>query len=132
MEERHLLDGVPLRLGGQDYILPPLNLAALEKYWPVIESWGEPPASLVQRLSEAAELLHAALLRNYPELTLAEVKEGLDLASFPAILPQLLEVSGLTRRPPGEPPAGSVPTGAISMPGPSPKRAGHGSTSGGK
>jgi len=111
------LDGVPLKLGGTDYILPPLNLAALEKYWPVIESWGEPPASLVQRLSEAAELLHAALLRNYPELTLAEVKEGLDLASFPAILPQLLEVSGLTRRPPGEPPAGSVPTGAISMPG---------------
>ncbi|MGD0826980.1 MAG: hypothetical protein ACLQED_09275 [Desulfobaccales bacterium] len=117
MEERHLLDGVPLRLGGQDYILPPLNLAALEKYWPVIESWGEPPASLVQRLSEAAELLHAALLRNYPELTLAEVKEGLDLASFPAILPQLLEVSGLTRRPPGEPQAGSVPIGATSMPG---------------
>jgi len=110
------LEGVPLRLGGQDYILPPLNLAALEKYWPVIESWGEPPASLVSRLSEGAELLYAALGRNYPELTLAEVKEALDLASFPAVLAQLLEVSGLTRRLPGEPQAGSVPTGAISTP----------------
>ncbi|MGO9622370.1 MAG: hypothetical protein ACLPT6_13320 [Desulfobaccales bacterium] len=112
-----MLDGVALQLGGNEYTLPPLNLAALEKYWPMIESWGEPPASLVQSLSEGAELLHAALLRNYPELTLAEVKEGLDLASFPAVLAQLLEVSGLTRRPPGEPQAGSVPTGAISMPG---------------
>jgi len=126
------LDGVPIKLGSETYVLPPLNLAALEKYWPVIESWGEPPASLVERLSEGAELLHAALSRNYPELTLAEVKEGLDLASFPAVLARLLEVSGLTRRDPGEPEAGSVPTGAISIPGPSPKRAGPGSTSGRK
>jgi hypothetical protein len=97
------LTGVPLKLGGADYVLPPLNLAALEKYWALIESWGEPPASLVGRLSEGAELLHAALVRNYPELTLAEVKEGLDLANFPAALAQLLEVSGLVRRLPGEP-----------------------------
>jgi hypothetical protein len=126
------LDGVPLKLGGTDYILPPLNLAALEKYWPVIESWGEPPASLVERLSEGAELLHAALARNYPELTLADIKEGLDLASFPAALALLLEVSGLARREPGEPQAGSVPTGATSIPGSSPKRAGPGNTSGSK
>ena len=126
------LEGVPLRLGSTDYILPPLNLAVLEKYWPVIESWAEPPASLVERLSEGAELLHAALERNYPELTLADVKEGLDLASFPGALAALLEVSGLARGEPGEPGAGSVPTGAISIPGPSPKRAGPGSTSGRK
>ena len=110
-------EGVPLKLGGNDYVLPPLNLAALEKYWPVIESWGEPPASLVGRLSEGAELLHAALVRNYEDLTLAEVKEGLDLANFPAALAQLLEVSGLVRRLPGEPQAGSVPIGDTSIPG---------------
>ncbi len=111
------LDGVPLRLGGQDYILPPLNLAALEKYWPMIESWAEPTASLTQRFSEGAEVIHAALLRNYPELTLTKVKEGLDLPSFPAALAQLLEVSGLTPRLPGEAPAGSVPIGDTSIPG---------------
>jgi hypothetical protein len=109
------LDGVPLRLGGADYVLPPLNLAALEKYWPVIQGWGkEGPVDLVQRLGEAAELLHAALVRNYPELTLAEVKEGLDLANFPGAVGQLLEVSGLARQAPGEPEAGSVPTGPTS------------------
>ena len=86
---------MPLRLGSLGSVLPPLNLAALERYWALIESWGEPPASLVGRLSEGAELLHAALVRNYPELSLAEVKEGLDLANFPAALAQLLEVSGL-------------------------------------
>ena len=75
----------------------------------MIESWGEPPASLVGRLSEGAELLHAALVRNYPELTLAEVKEGLDLASFPAVLAQLLEVSGLTEAPPGGTAGGERP-----------------------
>ena len=111
------LDGLPLRLGGKDYILPPLNLAALEKYWPMIESWAEPPAKLTQRFSEGAEVIHAALVRNYPELTLTEVKEGLDLPSFPGALAQLLEVSGLARRDPGEPQAGSVPSGDTSIPG---------------
>jgi hypothetical protein len=111
------LNGVPLKLGSKEYILPPLNLAALEKYWPVIESWAEPPAKLTQRFSEGAEVIHAALARNYPELTLTEVKEGLDLPSFPAALAALLEVSGLARRDPGEPQAGSVPIGDTSIPG---------------
>jgi hypothetical protein len=96
------LAGVPLKLGNETYTLPALNLAALEKYWPVIESWAEPAASLTQRFSEGAEVIHAALLRNYPELTLAEVKEGLDLPSFPGALAALLEVSGLVGKPPGE------------------------------
>ncbi len=123
-----MLDGVTISLGGQDYVLPPLNLAALERYWPVIESWAQPPTSLAQRLGEAAELLHAALARNYPDLELASVKEGLDLVNVPALLQTLLAVSGLARREPGEPEAGSVPTGATSRPGSSAKPAGRGNT----
>jgi len=124
------LEGVPLRLGGRDYILPPLNLAALEKYWPMIEAWGKgEPVNPLQRLLEGAEILHTALSRNYPDLTLAEVKEALDLINFKPVLDRILDVSGLVSKPPGEQLAGSAPTGASSVPGSPASPAGPGSTS---
>ena len=62
---------------------------------------GRAPGSLVSRLGEGAELLHAALVRNYPELTLARSRKAWTWATFAAVAAQLLQVSGLTRRPGG-------------------------------
>ena len=107
--EKHLLDGRPLRLGGKDYVMPPLNLAALEKYWPVIESWTEPPAKLTQRFSEGAEVIHAALCAQLPGAHPDRGQGG----PGPALVSRRPGGPpggrGLTRVPPGELQAGSVP-----------------------
>ncbi len=55
----------------------------------MIESWAEPTASLTQRFSEGAEVIHAALLRNYPELTLTKVISRRSSPQWERILAQL-------------------------------------------
>ncbi len=124
-----LLDGVTIRLGRQDYVLPPLNLDALEKHLEMIQGWAVPPDSIVQRLGEVATVVHAALKRNYPDLDLSEVKAGLDLQNFGPIVTALLESSGLAETEPGESPAEGVPTGPTLEPASPASPAGPGNTS---
>ena len=121
-----IITGVTIKLNGQDYILPPLNLDALEQYWEKIQGWAQAPESLMQRLSEVAEVLHAALARNYPDLALTDLKKGLDLRNFATLVEALLQSSGLARVEPGEPAAGSAPTLARSAPESPRSRAGRG------
>ncbi len=111
-------EGVPLRLGDEEYVLPSLSLEALEKHWPLIESISQPGSTMVANCQAMAVLLHAALARNYPRrwglwggISLRQVKKGLDMAGLLAAHEALMKVSGLMRCAPGEPAAGSAPTG---------------------
>lgn len=124
-----LIPGVTIVLNGQEYILPPLNVDALEAYWETIQSWAAPPESLIQRLLQVTEVIHAALTRNYPELALQEVKRAVDLRNFEEMVGLLLEGSGLVGKSPGESEAGEALTGVISGPESSPSPAGPGNTS---
>lgn len=126
-----LIAGTTIKLNGQDYILPPLNVDTLETYLPVIQGWAQPPATLLARLVEVCEVIHAGLLRNYPELPLKEVKQAVDLNNFQDMVDVLLASSGLARVEPGEPGAGSVLTGAKSGPESPASPAGPGNTSAG-
>ncbi len=126
-----LIPGLTINLSGQNYVLPPMNVDTLEAYWDMIQGWAQPPESLMQRLGEAAAVLHAALSRNYPELTLLEVKKALDWRNFVAIIDALLWCSGLARVEPGESEAGSDLTGTKSGPESPASPAGPGSTSAG-
>ncbi len=114
-----VFEGVPIKLGGVDYVLPPMNIDALEKYMPVVESWAQPSdlppmQGVMKQVRDVAEMIHAALQLNYPDLSLAEVRASLNLKNANSMLHQLLEVSGLARTESGEASAGGAPTGDIS------------------
>ena len=112
-----MIKGVTLNLGGENYVVPPLNVDQLEEFTKQIELLEGPsalpqgdderPADYAQRAAQALKdwvktqraalvtLTQAALSRNYPEMTEARVKEILDLGNLAAVSAAIMGSSGL-------------------------------------
>ncbi len=75
-------EGITVKLGGRDYIVPALNMRATRTLKAEIDLLGDADKTAAdpwgeERMAAVAAITHAALARNYPELTLTEV-EGSD------------------------------------------------------
>jgi hypothetical protein len=115
-------DGVPVVLAGTEYLVPPLTIRALRRLEPQLALLakavqGSTPDA--PQLDAVVAVVHAAMERNYPNLTKEDLEELLDLGNIPQVIMAVMTAAGLERRPPGEAarPAGS--TGGTS-PGASP------------
>lgn len=95
------VEGVPLILAGNEYLVPALSLAAFRRLGPrlaALESSGDRLA----QMGVMGEALHAAMRRNYPELTLEQVEEMFDLRTIEAAFQAVLGQSGVVPHKPGE------------------------------
>jgi hypothetical protein len=113
--------GTDVTLGGETYTIPPLTLAALEVLGPKFEAlMGLREAGRMQDLfrpesiATIAELAHACLVRNYPDMTLQDVKELIDLASLPDVFGAIVAQSVPKDEPHPAPPRVSGSRGAKS------------------
>ena len=106
------IDGEKLVLGGREFIVPPINLKRLKQLYPLIETLAQETDALKQ-MDGTSQILHAALTRNYPEITLDEVEEMVDLGNFASVLKAVLGGSGFV---PGELQARGGQIGTKSMP----------------
>lgn len=98
-----MIDGVNLTIGGRDFTVPPLNLKALKKLTPTIQSIVDAGDDLsLAQLDAIVDVVHTALARNYPDLSRDEVEELLDVVNMEPTIRAVLEASGLTKRAPGE------------------------------
>jgi hypothetical protein len=87
--------GTNLPLGGQDYVLAPLNAAAVKQYRDKIANvfvGGLPDIGLV------AELAFNSLRRNYPDITIAVVEEMIDYGNMFDVWEVLMNISGLVEQ----------------------------------
>lgn len=86
--------GVEIQLGDVKRVLPALNAAAFKTYRAqiskVFEERGLPDMEIV------ATLAHAALLRNYPDLSLEEVEKNIDFNNLVDVFEAVMNISGLT------------------------------------
>lgn len=89
--------GVVILLGGEEFICPPLNFAQLQKILPRFRAMQVGELS-IEWLVASVEIVHAALSRNYPDLTVEKVGEMLDMNNFSATLNTVMEVSGLVTK----------------------------------
>lgn len=88
-----LLDGVAIKVGRRDLIVPPLNLKAVrkvEKLLPVLEG----RSGEASFLDAAVEVLTLAIQRNYPDMTREDVEECVDLGNLPRLIEAVMNVSG--------------------------------------
>lgn len=91
------IKGVPVEMSGQTYVIPPLSLGALEQLQ-------ERLAAVNGDISDAAQVAtvvdaaHAALRRNYPELTREAVAELVDVGNMVEVFEALMDVSGMRRK----------------------------------
>lgn len=100
--QRKIIPGVKMNLGGDDYIIPPLNLYSLEILQKKIE--GLPDALAAsgglpnpEQMKDIVEIFLHAAQRNYPELTAADAMKFIDVGNIIPLFQAVMNVSGVQR-----------------------------------
>lgn len=92
-------DGIPVKLGDKEFIVPSLSVNAARKYWPNILDLnnGLTIDQFPSRLEFILNIVHAAISRNYPEMTVEELGELIDTKNAGEILMAVVEATGFIR-----------------------------------
>lgn len=95
-----MIDGVQIRIGGEDYVIPPLNFKQLKALKSKLDFKTEPGALISDEQMDAMiEVIHAAMSRNYPQYTKEQVEEMIDLGNMNAVFSAVMNSSGLVKKP---------------------------------
>jgi|GEM_PF-252490 len=134
-----MIKGVSISLNGRDYIVPALNMEQLEECEADLELISQRAdesggfRALKERRAAMLRVIHVAVRRNYPDVSLEDVKKWVDLNNLNDVFDAVMGVSGLRKvepeegSPSGE--AGSASTGTRSTQPSSPTPDGPGSIS---
>lgn len=95
------IEGVEIEIGGEEYTCPPLGLHALGRM-AALESAPDADNLSPEEKYTAVTLttVHAALTRNYPDLTLEEIQQKIhiwEVLALYEVLPALHEKGGFER-----------------------------------
>ena len=89
--------GITANIGGEEYVIPPISLGALEQLQDKISAFTGDLTSSAQ-VASAIDVIHAALTRNYPGVTREAVAEMIDVGNMAEIFEAVMDVSGLKRK----------------------------------
>lgn len=106
-QERELLEGVKLKIGRREFIVPPLNLNGVKRaqvLLPTLNAESDPDS-----IDAAVEILHLAIARNYPEVTREELYEDVDLGNLMSLVQATLAIAGFSPKATGETPQATPP-----------------------
>jgi ribosomal protein S9 len=115
--------GIPLELGGVTYEVPPLALGDLELLQEQLEAFNGAGGAIDRAMIRTVvDATHAALRRNYPEVSRDQVAAMLDLSNMFEVMAAVMDVSGVGRKAreeaarPGEARPVTESTGSASTP----------------
>ena len=98
-----LFEGVKLRIGRGEYVVPALTVRQLKQFRPVLAGMARFQSAdpTDEDMDQVMGMVHAALSRNYPDLTVEQLGDMVDLRSLPAIVKAIAGQTGLDRAQPG-------------------------------
>ena len=96
------IPGTLINLGGVEFVMPPLNLDQVQQFEEIMPTLGQ-KTTFRENMEEALPIIHAALSRNYPDLTVDDLRPLLDLGNFRAACEAVAQSSGYVAKPSGEP-----------------------------
>lgn len=91
------IKGLAINLGGADFVVPPLSLGALEQLEERLKAFSGDITDKSQ-VATAIDALHAALRRNYPEMTREQVADMIDVGNMIEAFEAVMDVSGTRRK----------------------------------
>ena len=91
------IKGVTVELNGTNYVIPPIALGALEQLQERIGAF-DGNVQDAKQISTVIDCAHAALRRNYPEMTREQVADLIDIANMGDVFAAVMDVSGLKRK----------------------------------
>lgn len=89
--------GIPFNFDGRTLIIPPLSLGAMEQLQGRLETMGERSIT-PEYIGTVVDSVHAALQRNYPDMTREEVAALLDLENMQEVMACVFDVGGVKRK----------------------------------
>jgi hypothetical protein len=89
-----VIDGVTVKMGDKEYVVPPLNLKAVRRLNPLVEQMKDQSLTSYQFLPMVAEIALAAISRNYPDMTMEQLEDILDMGNARAVMSAVLGQSG--------------------------------------
>lgn len=89
--------GIVKTIGGTEYIIPPISLRTLQIMQSEIEQINQSVMD-AKSIDTAITVIHSALKRNYPQITLDEVGDLVDVGSMFDLFEVVMDVSGLKRK----------------------------------
>lgn len=89
--------GIPVELGGETLVIPPLALGALEQLQERVGNFRGDIRDKEQ-VATVIDAAHAALKRNYPEMTREQVADAIDIGNMADVFEAVMDVSGLKRK----------------------------------
>ena len=87
------IPGTLINLGGVEFVMPPMNLDQVQQFEDLMPTLGQKP-SFMENAEEALPIILAALNRNYPDLTLDDLRPLIDLGNFRTACDALAKSSG--------------------------------------
>ena len=94
-----MIPGVKINLGGDEYIVPPLNFRQLEKHSKLLDELPDVLAAgeVKKQWQIILSLALAALSRNYPDLTLEKLKDIIDLGNLAVLTEAVMGQAGFAK-----------------------------------
>jgi len=87
-------------IGDEAYRIPPLGFLQIQEFGEDVASLdkieGNRPSN--EQMQTIFRIVHAAMSRNYPDLTVEEVADMIDLGNYTQILIVVLAISGFEKR----------------------------------
>lgn len=98
-EVKQTFDGVEVSLGGKPYVIPPLSLKLIRKYQSQLQTIGViKGVPGPEQLDLIFDILHDAILRNYPDMTKDTLEELVDITNMPILFKAIMGQSGLEEK----------------------------------
>lgn len=91
------IKGVTVELNGTNYVIPPIALGALEQLQERIGTF-DGNVQDAKQISTVIDCAHAAMRRNYPDMTREEVADLIDIGNMNEVFTAVMDVSGLKRK----------------------------------
>jgi hypothetical protein len=97
------VSGIKLNFGGQDYIVPPLNIEGVERHEQDIQRvQTDPNLSMMDKVNLICGVVLTAVQRNYPSVDLVFIKKWIDLGNVEEVFQAVMAQSGYKEGKPGE------------------------------
>lgn len=95
------LPGVDIKLGGQTFVVPPLNVKGLEKHdADIFRVTTDPTLRGREKMDVLCQIICTAIQRNYKDMTVDYVKEWVDMANAGGVFEAVMAVSGFKKEAP--------------------------------
>jgi hypothetical protein len=92
-------EGIKVMLGEEERVIAPLTLRALRKLNPQLQLLATLKEGMPgeEQIIAITKVVHAALLRNYPEVTEEQVEDWLDMGNLAEVIAAVMSVAGMER-----------------------------------